>query len=71
MTLTETEVLKRLYLFILDHHGSQKDFAKAVSASQPYVCEVLKGRKAVPAKWLSLIGVCRLVEVSYVESVRP
>ena len=65
INLTEEEVRKKFESFIRDHFGAAKDFAASQKCSPAYVSQVLSGTRKMPAKWLTLIGVSRLVVVAY------
>lgn len=64
-SLSELEVIRRLKRHIQNVHGSQRGFAKSVQVSDAYVSAVLTGKTRLPAEWLSLIGVSRMITVTY------
>lgn len=63
--ISEAEVRRRLKRYVECNYSCQKDFARAHGCSGAYISQALSGRNKIPAKWLALIGVSRLVEVSY------
>lgn len=67
--LSEAEVVRRIKLHIRDKHGSQHEFAKSMQVSDAYVSQVLGGKRHMPAEWLRLIGVARVIEVKYLGGV--
>ncbi|MNJ10727.1 hypothetical protein D3C77_48910 [compost metagenome] len=58
-------VRKRLKLHIEQNYNNQRHFAASMGYCDAYVSQALSGRRPLPATWLVLIGVSRLIETTY------